>query len=258
MARLTPAVVRTLDILELFLDGPGSLSVADVLRRTELPRSTVHELLTTLVARGYLQKNAETAQYTLGVKLLHLGNAYAERFDLLGVSNIAARALSDELKETASVGILQGSSVFYLAKIEARALFQIPSGIGQRLPASCTGIGKALLSAIGDDAVAKLYPDPAGLPVMTAQSITTLPALLKDLALTRDRGFAVEDGESTPGLHCVAAVVRDVDGHVVAAISTSVPSARWEGRSEEEWAVPVVAAADGLSEQLGYRSVQPG
>lgn len=253
MARLTPAVVRTLDILELFLDGPASLTAADVLRETGLPRSTAHELLTTLVARGYLHKDEATGQHTLGVKLLHLGNAYAERFDLLGAANVAARALSDELKETASVGILQGSAVFYLAKIESRAMFQIPSGIGQRLPASCTGVGKALLSTLRDDELAKLYPEPDSLPVMTERSITTLPALLQDLHRARERGFAVEDGESTPGLNCAAAVVRDVEDNVVAAISTSVPSVRWQTRTEEEWAAPVLAAAQSLSAQLGHR-----
>lgn len=253
MARLTPAVVRTLDILELFLDGPTSLSAADVLQETGLPRSTVHELLTTLVARGYLMKDEATGQHTLGVKLLHLGNAYTERFDMLGAANIAARTLSDDLKETVSVGILQGTSVFYLAKIEARTLFQIPSGIGQRLPASCTGIGKALLSALPDEEIKRRYGEAEELPFMTERSIRTVPQLLEDLSLARERGFAVEDEESTPGLHCAAAVVRDVEDNVVAAISTSVPDARWRSRTEEEWAAPVIEAAGALSAQLGYR-----
>ncbi|WP_185975693.1 IclR family transcriptional regulator [Tessaracoccus rhinocerotis] len=162
--------------------------------------------------------------------------------------------MSDELQETASVGIRRGASVFYLAKIEARALFQIPSGIGQSLPANCTGIGKALLSALTDVEIGELYPDPDDLPVMTARSIRTLPDLRADLATTRERGYAIEDGESTPGLHCAASVVRDVQGAVVAAISTSVPDVRWISRSDAEWAAPVLAAAAELSAQLGYRA----
>ncbi|GAB3810768.1 hypothetical protein GCM10028820_00870 [Tessaracoccus terricola] len=167
---------------------------------------------------------------------------------------MAARALSDELKETASVGIRRGSSVFYLAKIEARSLFQIPSGIGQSLPANCTGIGKAVLSALSDVEIDELYPDPDNLPVMTARSLRTLPELRAELAATRERGYALEAGESTPGLHCAAALVRDVEGAVVAAISTSVPDVRWESRPEHEWAAPVLAAAAELSTQLGYRN----
>lgn len=253
MPRLTPAVVRTLDILELFLKGSASLSAADVVRETGLPRSTAHELLTTLTRRGYLQKDEITSRYTLGVTLLHLGNAYSERFDLLGAANIAARTLSDHLKETASVAIRQGTSVFYLAKIE-RGGISLPSSIGQRLPASCTAIGKALLSAIPDDVLITMYPDPDALPAMTEHSITTLPELLADLAETRRRGYALEQGESTPDLRCAAAVVRDVEGKVVAAISTSVPELRWGLRTEKAWAEAVLTAAVDLSSQLGFRS----
>lgn len=256
MPRLTPAVVRTLDILELFLRGSASLSAADVVRETGLPRSTAHELLTTLTSRGYLQKDEVSGRYTLGVTLLHLGNAYSERFDLLGAANVAARALSDRLRETASVAIRQGTSVFYLAKIERRAMLNIPSSIGQRLPASCTAIGKALLSAIADDVLVTMYPDPDSLPVMTQRSLATLPELLADLAVTRRRGYATEHGESTPGLRCVAALVRDVDGNAVAAISTSIPEVRWDKRTEAEWAEHVIAAARDLSAQLGYRGAE--
>src|SRR5690606_20323758 len=147
----------------------------------------------TLVSRGYLTKHDESGPLTLGVKLLHLGNAYADRFDLLGAANVAARALSDEPQETASDGIRRAASVIYLPKIEARALLQIPSGIGQSLPANCTGIGKALLSALTDVEIGELYPDPDDLPVMTARSIRTLPDLRADLAITRERGYAIED-----------------------------------------------------------------
>lgn len=254
MPRLTPAVVRTLDILELFLRGSASLSAADVVRETGLPRSTVHELLTTLASRGYLQKNEETSRYSLGVTLLHLGNAYAERFDLLGAANLAARALSDRLNETVSVAIRQGTSVFYLAKIEPRAMLNLPSSIGQRLPASCTAIGKALLSAVSDEVLATMYLDPTSLPVMTERSIATLPDLLGDLAETRRRGYALEHGESTPGLWCVAAIVHDVEGNAAAAISASIPESRWGRYAERQWAHEIVVAASELSGQLGYRS----
>lgn len=255
MPRMTPAVVRTLDILELFLTGSGALSTADVIRETGVPRSTAHELLTTLTSRGYLQKDDLTGRYSLGVTLLHLGNAYSERFDLLGAANVAARALSDRLKETASVAIRQGTSVFYLAKVERRAVLTLPSSIGQRLPASCTGIGKALLSAVPDDVLITMYPDPNSLPVMTERSITRLPELLDELAVTRNRGYATEHGESTPGLRCVAALVRDIEGNAAAAISVSVPEARWDKRSEQQWADEVRREAADLSAQLGYRGV---
>lgn len=244
--------MRTLDILDLFLHGATALTAGEIVQETGLPRSTVHELLATLVARGYLQKNPTTGQYRLGVTVLHLGNAYAERFDLLGAANAAARALSDEVRETASVAILQGTSVFYLAKVERRALMPIPSNIGERLPASCTALGKALLAALPDETIRRMYAD--GLPVMTDDSIRNLDDLLADLYRTRERGYAMEAGESTPHLRCLAATVRNVDGDTVAAISVSVPDVRWRPRTEQEWAQAVLGAAGALSAELGYQA----
>lgn len=251
MPRLTPAVVRTLDILELFLQG-GSLNAAEVVRGTGLPRSTVHELLTTLISRDYLTKD-DVGRYSLGVALLHLGNAYAERFDLLGSANETARELAEASGETASVAIRQGSSVFYLAKVERRVVMQTPSNIGQRLPASCTGLGKALLAAVPDEALDVLYPEPDELPRMTERSLGTLRELRADLAGVRSRGYATENGESTFGLHCVAAPVYDVYGNAVAALSVSVPDAQWTSREESQWAGLVIEAAGNFSARLGFR-----
>jgi len=189
--RFTPAVVRTLDILELFLQG-GSLNAADVVRGTGLPRSTVHELLTTLTSRDYLTKD-DSGQYSLGVALLHLGNAYAERFDLLGAANEAAKELAGASKETTSVAIRQGAQVFYLAKVERRTVMQTPSNIGQRLPASCTALGKALLSAVPDEALESLFPEPEHLPrIDRAQHRVPRPAALRARAHPNPR---LRDGE---------------------------------------------------------------
>ncbi|PWB97788.1 IclR family transcriptional regulator [Salinibacterium hongtaonis] len=251
MARLTPAVVRTLDILELFLDGDAPLSAPDVVRLTGLPRTSVHELLATLVARDYLQKD-ESGAYRLGVRLLQLGNAYSSRFDMLTAANEAARELSARLGETVSVAVLEGADVFYLAKVEARDNLRLPSSIGHRLPANATGLGKAMLAYVSPPRLRELFPDASQLPVMTASSIRTLPELEEALAGVRESGVAFEREESTPDVSCVAAPVRDSSGAVVAAISLSVPTARFAQRAEDEWADEVRAAAEEFSARLGF------
>ena len=174
MPRLTPAVLRTLDILELFLDDAEPLTAPEVARRTELPRSTVHELLATLVSRDYLRRDEATGTYALGVRLLQLGNAYSMRFDLLGAANEVARELSARTGETVSVALREGAEVLYLAKIEIREFTVGVSNIGQRLPANCTGLGKALLAAVPEAKLTGLYADPEHLPVMTEHSLSTL------------------------------------------------------------------------------------
>lgn len=252
MARLTPAVVRTLDILELFLEDDTALSAPDVVRLTGVPRTTAHELLSTLVARDYLQKDDATNTFRLGVRLLQLGNAYSARFDMLAAANEAARELSTRSGETVSVALREGADVFYLAKVESRDNLRLPSSIGQRLPATVTGLGKVLLAYVSPQTLRTLFPDPQKLPAMTEHSIQTLPELEEELARVRERGVAFEREESTPGIMCAAAPVRDSSGAVIAAISTSVPVARWRQRPEQEWASLALQGAAGLSAKLGF------
>lgn len=253
MTRLTPAVLRTLDILELFLEGgAAALTAPQVVSRTGLPRTTVHELLATLVSRDYLRKD-EAGTYRLGVRLLQLGNAYSARFDMLQAANDVAREMSHASGETVSVAVLEGPEVFYLAKVEARELVPMASRIGQRLPASSTALGKALLAFVPPDALPGLYPDPEHLPALTERSLRTLPELEEQLAAVRAAGVAYEREESGRDICCAAAPVRDVTGQVVAAISMSVPLVRWDSRPVEHWTDLVRGGAARLSAQLGYQ-----
>lgn len=245
MARRTPAVMRALDILELFLGRSGRLTAADIATATDLPRTSVHELLTTLVSRGYLERD-EAGRYRLGAMTVQLGQAYVSRFDLLGEATDLARTVALETGETCSVAVLQGPEVFYLAKVDGADSFHMPSSIGRRLPASCTGVGKALLSDLDDDQLTALFPDGV-LPVMTPASRPTLAALRPELDATRARGVAFEREESTPGLACAAAPVRDFSGHVVAAVSLAVPLQRWDARPQHEWAALALDAAARIS-----------
>lgn len=248
MARLTPAVMRALDILELFVDG-ARLSGAEVMRRTGLPRTTVFELINTLAARGYIERD-ELGGYTLGARTLTLGNAYAARYDLVGESGACARSVAQRTGETSSVAILEGNEVFYLAKVEGREVLALISSVGKRAPANATGLGKALLAGLSRDEVDALWPDGA-LPALTEHTITGLPELQAELDATRARGYALEREESGPGVACVAAPIRDIAGRVPAAVSISVPLARWDQFPVDHWAGIVLKAAASMSERLG-------
>ena len=252
MARLTPAVLRTLDILELFLDDSAPLSAPDVVRRTGLPRTSVHELLATLVAREYLQKDEATGTFRLGVRLLQLGNAYSARFDMLSTANDVARDLAARSGETVSVALLEGGDVFYLAKVESQDNLRLPSSIGQRLPANVTGLGKALLAYASPQSLASRFNDSDNLPRMTEHSIGSLADLEVELARVREQGIAFENEESTPMIRCAAAPVRDGSGAVVAAISVSLSKSRWDQHPEEHWVNLVRDGAAHFSALLGF------
>lgn len=251
MARLTPALMRALDILELFVDQGARWNASQIQDATGLPRTTVHELLTTLVHRGYLNRDG-SGHYVLGVRTVQLGNAYAGRFDLLGAANEVAREVGQATGLTCSVAIRQGNEIFYLVKVEGSETLSLISSVGKRAPASCTGLGKALLSETGDAELDRLYPT-GELPALTEHSITSLAELRRALETIRERGYSTELEESGPGVACAAAIICDVTGAPVAALSVSMPVARWEQQSEEHWARFALEGAGRLSEQLGWR-----
>ncbi|MEU8649974.1 IclR family transcriptional regulator [Streptomyces sp. NPDC048737] len=255
MGRLVPAVTRALDILELFLDGDGTLSAPDIVRRLQLPRTTVHELVTTLAARSYIVTvPGQPGRYRLGVRPYQLGSRYAEQLDLAAEGQQVARTVAETCDETVHVAILEGTDVIYIAKVDSTHAVRMVSAAGRRLPAHCTSVGKMLLASLPDAELAARIPDDADLVAMTPNSITEPGALREALAQIRERGVAVESRESNPDVSCVAAPVHDRTGRVVAALSISVPMIRWSDERRIELEQLAAKGAAELSEHLGYRS----
>lgn len=253
MGRLVPAVTRALDILELFLEGDGSLSAPDVTRRLQLPRTTVHELLTTLAARAYLVPVPEQpGRYRLGVRTYQLGSRYAEQLDLAAEGQQVAREVAETCDETVHVAILEDTDVIYIAKVDSTHAVRMVSAAGRRLPAHCTSVGKMLLASLPE---AELTARISGreLTAMTPNSMTDPAVLREALVGIQERGVAVEHRESNPDVSCVAAPVRNGAGRVVAALSISVPMIRWSDDRESELEQLALKGAAELSTRLGHR-----
>ncbi len=253
MPRVVPAVIRTLDILELFLDRPR-LSARDITERLGLPRTTVHELLVTLVARSYLiAVPGQPVQYRLGIPLFQLGAAFAGELDLAREAQDVARDVAARCDEAVHVAVLDGADVMYLVKVDSTHPVRMVSAVGRRLPAHCTAVGKMLLAGLDPAELDALLP--AGdLPGMTPDSITDPARLRAELKGVDAAGVAVDDGESDSAVRCVAAPIRDHTGATVAAMSVSAPIIRWTPAAHAEWTALVREGAAALSARLGYRS----
>jgi IclR family KDG regulon transcriptional repressor len=253
MGRVVPAVSRALDVLELFLDRP-TLSAPDITERLGLPRTTVHELVTTLVERSYLVPVAgQPTRYRLGLRLFQLGSVFADRLDLADEGREAASRVAAECDETVQLAVLDGTDVVYIAKVDSTHPVRMVSAVGWRLPAHCTGLGKMLLSGLSAEALDVRYPRDRKLPGMTPNSITSPARLRTHLDGIRARGLAYDDCESNEAVHCVAAPVYDHTGAMVAAMSISVPTLRWNDDRRQEWGELVREGAAGLSARLGHR-----
>jgi IclR family transcriptional regulator, KDG regulon repressor len=253
MGRAVPAVGRALDILELLLDE-DRLSAPEIAQRLRLPRTTVHELLGTLVERSYLAPvGGQPVSYRLGMRLFQLGSAFAQQLDLAREAQQVAAGVAASCDETVHVAVLDGTEVVYVAKVDSTHPVRMVSAVGRRLPAHCTGVGKVLLSGLDPETLAVRYPRGRALPAMTPRSITSLSRLRAGLDEVREQGVAYDDRESNDAVHCVAAPVRDHADVMVAAMSISVPSLRWNDQRRREWSELVRRGAAELSERLGQR-----
>lgn len=247
------SAARGLDVLELLASNPDGLTLSEICAALSLPKSSAHALLGTLLGRAYLMQGRREHTYRLGPRLFEMGNAYLRGIDLVRDGHEVIRAVAAESGETVHLATLDGRDVLYVAKEEGTSAVRMVSAVGRRFPAYGTGVGKMLLSALGEAELGELYPLDRPLESLTATTITDAAVLRAELELTRARGYALDREESTEGLRCVAAPVCDGSGKVVAAMSISVPTMRYAPERQAELLALVRQGAQRLSVRLGHR-----
>lgn len=254
MATSVPAVGRAFDILELFLTKDEELAAADVVRELHLPRTTVHQLLATLLERRYLSTSPNyPGRYRLGIRTFELGSAYRERLDLAREGQYVAAKISALCEETVHLGVMDGRDVTYIVKVDSTHPVRLVSEVGRRVSAHCTAVGKALLAGLSDAQIEALYSGLNVLPALTPNSITSIQQLRREIQSVREKGSSLENCESNQAVACVGAPVLGQTGSVIAAMSISVPTSRWSDTVEEELTRLVVDGARELSEIMGFR-----
>jgi len=251
--RKVPSIQRAFDILELFLQGTRALSVPEIVARLNFPRTTAYEIVNTLLACGYLTTaEGQPNRVSLGFKVFELGSAYGANFDLISEGRRVAMNLVEECDETVQMAVRDRTEAVFVAKVDCSKLVRLVSTVGSRLPAHCTGVGKMLLSALPDEEIVALYQGQHQLTKMTANSVTSISELLKELELIRRRALAYDDCESNIDVRCVAAPIYDGRGQMVAAMSFSVPITRMSLSRQDELASIIRKGAEELSRRLGH------
>lgn len=252
--RVVPAVKRAFDILELFLAHDGPLSASEIAKLTGLPRTSVHELVHTLLRGSYLvaADEANTRRFKLGPALLSLGYRYQTDLDIAREGQIVAQRISGICGETVHVATLEGDQVLYVAKVDSTRSVRMVSRVGGRLPAHVTGVGKVLLAGLSDAELERVLPDEGPLIGLTPNSITDPDVLREELARVRAEGVAFEFRESNDHVGCVAAPVRDHSGKTVAGMSISELMTSFDEEHMLEHASLVKEGAAELSARLGW------
>jgi len=243
-------VDRVVDILETFATVGPELGVSDVSRALGLKKATAHRLLASLLRRGLVAQDPVTRRYRLGMKLWELGSLATSQLDWVDRVKPFLQHLTDVSGETSHLAVLNDGQVLYVDKVEISRSLRMPSQVGKRLPVHCTGVGKALIAFLPEEVLRGVL-NRRGMPRMTAHTITDRDALWRELALVRERGYAMDHEEIDEGLTCVAAAVRDHTSHVVAGISIAGPSSRLRPELMAECAREVVGTANAMSRALG-------
>lgn len=216
---------RAIAILNFLAQADGGASLTEVATGVGLAASTAHRLLTSLESERYVRFDAETKLWSVGVQAFIAGNGFLRTRDVVRMARPHMRALMEASGETVNLAIEDQGAAVYLSQVECREMMRTFARLGARVPMHCSGVGKALLSAL-DDAALTRHVDRHGLPLMTARTIPDLTALKADLLGIRGRGYAVDDEEHAVGLRCVAATVFNEHGDPVCAVSLSGPMAR--------------------------------
>jgi DNA-binding IclR family transcriptional regulator len=249
------SVDRAMLLLERLALRGGCAGLSDLARDLGLSRSTVHGLLATLQQHGIVAQEANR-NYILGIKLFELGNQAVSRLDLRRAAGPVLQRLVDEFQETVHLVLGDGLEVVYIDKRESPHSMQIVSRVGQRLPAYCTAVGKAMLSVKPEAELDRLLAG-AVLTPRTFKTITDKEQLKEQLAQIRRQGFALDCGEFAEGLVCVGAPIWDYTNQVVAAMSISGPSVRMRETKVRQAIQSVMSGAAEISHQLGYRGAYP-
>ncbi|MEV5828987.1 IclR family transcriptional regulator [Spirillospora sp. NPDC052242] len=217
-------LARAARILYAFTTTTPELSMSDVVRRTGLPRSSVHRIMDQLVRLRALERTG--SRYRLGLGLLELGALAVHQNRLRETALPHLRALHAATGAMVHLAVLDGHEIVYLEKIGGSAGGRAPSRLGGRQPAYCTGAGKAILAFADADRLAEALA--AGLPARTPFTITDERVLRRELARIREHGVAFDREEGYRGIACIAAPLRDAGGAPVAAISISGPPAKMD------------------------------
>lgn len=237
-------MMKLLDVLSYYQDP---VSLKQLALETGLHPSTAHRILGAMTVSGFVER-ADPGTYRLGIRLVELGNLVKSRINIRESAMPLMQKLHLRIGESVNLGVRQGDEIVYVERTSSgRSSVRVVHLVGARAPLHVTSVGKLYLA---DDGLQKLrdYAKRTGLPGYTPTSITTLPALEKEIDRVRRHGVAFDNEEIEQGLRCIAAPVRDDSGELVAGVSISAPAER----HNPDWAALVKETADAISTAIGY------
>jgi DNA-binding IclR family transcriptional regulator len=244
---------RGLRIIEIIATIGSSATLAEIARKTALPRSTAHHLLRALVEFGYLLQDGRARTYTLAPKLFRLTGSTWTREQLAEIAMPYLDELSRRTGEGTSLAVLRDGVVTVIAKREPDGPVRVIQEVGARRPIYCTAVGKVLAAWLPEEELNGIIPRTV-FERLTPNTITSPTAFRRELARIRATGFAVDNEEHIKGIRCIATPVWDHSAEVRASLCVVGPKSHLPQRRLAEIRQELVAVSADLSARLGYGS----
>ncbi len=236
--------------LLLLLGEQPQIRLGEATRYLGVASSTAHRLLAMLTYRGFVRQDPVSKAYLPGPALTGVAFAIFSRIDVQRSAAPIMRGLSEQLRETIHVGMLDGAGVRFVAAVEGPAAVRVASRLGRTLPAHCTSTGKAMLAQLPEAELRQLLPDER-LERITPHSLGGRTELEGELLRTRQRGYAVNREESEEGVASVAVPIPTRAPGLRLALNAAAPVGRLDPADYPAVAAALVKAAKEIGDQLG-------
>lgn len=228
---------RGLAVIRAFDDRHPRMTSAEVARQTGLTRATARRLLLTLVELGYV--SADEREFSLTPRVLELGYSYLSSISLPDLAMAHLTGLAGSVDESASMAVLDGSDIVFVAMVPVKRVLTVTLGVGTRFPAAVTAMGRVLVAGLPMPERQR-FLDGVELSALTPHTITSRTALEHELERIAEQGWAIVDQEFELELLTVAAPIREESGRVVAAINVSSSARRSTVEAMREQVLPSV------------------
>lgn len=244
------SVAKAIRILELFSAAEPRLSLAVISARMEMPKSTVHNLLGTLLAFGYIEK-VDGDHYALGTATLTLTQRIRVNVEVRDPAAPLLRTLADVTHESVYLTVLDGDFALYIYAVESPKRLEARTAVGDRAHLHCTAVGKAMLAFL-DDASRSAILARQGLPPFTPATLSDSLALAEELAATRARAYSIDREEHERGTFCVGGPIFNAQGAILGACSVSGSDPEIVGERMIGIARNVIQTSQQISRLMGY------
>ncbi|HEX6828196.1 MAG TPA: IclR family transcriptional regulator C-terminal domain-containing protein, partial [Burkholderiales bacterium] len=244
------SLTRGLQLLQRLGESGSGMMLTDLAQTVGLPNSTTHRLLSTLEAMGFARQTPDLGLWQVGVEAFRMGNAFLRSRDIVEQARPHLFHLMEEAGETANLALLHDARAVMVYQVQCHEMMRMIVHIGGAVPLHASGVGKAMLAAMADDEV-KAILHRQGLTRYTPHTVDSPARLAEEIAVARERGFALDDEEHAVGLRCAAAAILDEEGRPLGAISISGPAARLSRERLLELGSRVAREAAGITHDLG-------